>query len=99
MGSFIQDDDYYKEMGKYLQKEAEELEDSYKSYIEYLDEILSNAIIQGDMHDKLSKFRDMAAQMNSKIANIGIVGQSACNNFSSEVAQSDTYDLTVQGGN
>ncbi len=99
MGSFIQDDDYYKEMGQYLQKEAEELEDSYKSYIEYLDEILSNAIIQGDMHDKLSKFRDMAAQMNSKIANIGIVGQSACNNFSSEVAQSDTYDLTAQGGN
>ena len=99
MGSFIQDDDYYKEMGQYLQKEAEELEDSYKSYIEYLDEILSNAIIQGDMHDKLSKFRDMAAQMNSKIADIGIVGQSACNNFSSEVAQSDTYDLTAQGGN
>ena len=99
MGSFIQDDDYYKEMGQYLQKEAEELEKSYKSYIEYLDEILSNAIIQGDMHDKLSKFRDMAAQMNSKIANIGIVGQSACNNFSSEVAQSDTYDLTAQGGN
>lgn len=99
MGSFIQDDDYYEKMGKYLQNQAKELEDSYKSYIACLDDILANAIIQGDMHDKLSKFRDMAAQMNSKIADIGIVGQSACNNFSSEVAQSDTYDLTAQGGN
>ncbi len=98
MGSFIQDDDYYKEMGKFLKNQASILESSYKSYIECLDDILSNAIIQGDMHDQLSRFRDMAVQMNGKIKDIGIVSKSACNNFSNEVAQSDTYDLTAQGG-
>lgn len=97
MAGFIQDDDYYEKMGEFLKKRAQELEDSYESYIECLDQILSNAIIQGDMHDQLKKFRDIAVENNGMIADIGIVGQCACNNFSTEVAASDTYDLTAQG--
>lgn len=97
MGQFKQDDQYYKDMGIFLEKKAKELNSSYGKYITCLDNILEEAIIEGDMHNQLLFFRNKAVGIKGKIDDIGVTSRGLCRNFSNEVVANDTFDLTQQG--
>ncbi len=89
--NFKMDDQYLKEMGKFLKENAEALDDSFDNYLKILDKILSDAVMEGDMHNQLAQFRNLAYQLKDRIEPIGTLGNQMCKDFKKDISVNDTY--------
>ncbi len=85
------DDEYIKDIGQKLNDYAKELQSGVDSYIKILEDIKSDAIMEGDTAEALKVFIEYAANLKTIIETLGVETKGLCVNFLSEVDNADSY--------
>ena len=85
------DDDYFKAMGMFYSERYEELQDGVDKYIEIMETIIENAIIEGDTAKALELFIDYAKNLSRIIKPLGEECNGLCVNYIGEIDEADSY--------
>lgn len=85
----IVDDEYCTAMGKYFEKQGEELDKLIVEYIEVLQNIKSTAIVKGEVSKALKVYIEYVKKMKNQL---GSVSKNANNQVSSFLNRIDTED-------
>lgn len=85
------DDDYVKNTATEIEKWAAQLQTYFGTYQTCLENILSDAIMEGDTHDALESFKSYADSLESVIETLGTEVKGICNSFVEAVDEADEY--------
>lgn len=89
--NLVIDDDYVQDVGDVCARRGRELEEILSSYLEILDVIKSEALIEGDISLALEAFNECAAALSGQIEKISSQIQDVCGAFIVEVNDADSY--------
>ena len=85
------DDDYITEMGNYFNEKGIELQGYVDKYIKILDNIRTDAIVEGDTAKALDEFIDFSKNLNTKIKELGASAKKQAVGFADEIDVADSY--------
>lgn len=85
------DDEYVTEMGKYFIDKGEELQGYIDKYIQILDKIRTDAIIEGDTAKALDEFIGFSKNLNVIIQELGKNAKKQSEGFAIEIDKADSY--------
>lgn len=84
----IIEDEYIEQMGEYLSKEAEDIEEKIIQYIAILNGICTKGITKGETAKALAEFKEQAEVLKG-IAEYGHTARRYCINYISRVDEAD----------
>lgn len=85
------DDQYVEEMGYFIEKCANDLEDGMESYLQIMNKIKDEALMKGETAEALVAFNEYAEFLRGKIAALGETSKRVCDNFLTEVDEKDQF--------
>lgn len=89
--NLVIDDDYVQDVGDVCARRGKELEEILSSYLEILDTIKSEALMEGDISSALETFNECASAISGQLEKISSQVQDVCGAFIVEVNDADSY--------
>jgi len=91
MADLIIDDEYIKDIGIYIKDFSSKLEAYLDDYVSILNKIKTDAVISGDISEKLEVFIQYSTTLNGLISGVGTEINDTAGVFIEEVDEKDEY--------
>ena len=85
------DDDYVKEMGKYISTSLNDLDVAYQEYISIMTSIKAEALMKGDTAEALEKFIGYAEFLKEKVSELGQTANKLADDYITDIDEIDSY--------
>lgn len=91
MADLIVDDENMRNTGNYFKEFSSTLQLSLDDYTNILNEIKNDAVISGDISEKLDAFIACAKMLDASISELGIEIKNSIDKFLEEIDEKDQY--------
>ena len=85
------EDQYVEDMGSFFDKYADNLEEGMESYLQIMNTIKEEALMEGDTAAALAAFIEHGEFLKGKIEALGETAKNVCANFLTEVDEKDQF--------
>lgn len=87
----IIDDEFCNQMGCFFQKKGKEIDRYISQYIDILEKVKSNALLEGDTSKALRAYISYVKKLNKQIGQVSNSANTYVSNFLTRVDQTDQY--------
>ncbi|MCD7802348.1 MAG: hypothetical protein LUH09_05515 [Clostridiales bacterium] len=91
MKDFYFSDEYVEQMGDLIVEEAENIESTLKLYINLMQHISDEGIMEGETAEALKTFIEQAEELKGCYKDFALVVSTACTSFIHKVDEADDY--------
>lgn len=89
--NLIIDDDYIQDVGTLCRQRGEKLEEILTSYLDILQEIRDEAVMDGAICASLEAYKECASMISGQLETISEQIQNVCKAFINEINEADSY--------
>lgn len=88
---FVVDDQYWKNMASSIKKRCKNIEVTYTNYLNILEKIKTDAVMEGQTHDAIVEFISIGNQLKEQFENVGQYVETTINAYLNDIDKADKY--------